>query len=325
MKTSFAHTIKKPGSEQAKIVSVDKLSGRVGIFLRNGLITSATYLYDIDDLRVGMNVLIGRVSNTYVIMNKVSNMSRTGVSYSIARTGVSYSIARPEVVEPPAPGYWDDDFTGADGSDLNPDKWDRFGINMAIYNNRIEIRSIGDDALLSRGFLAIPTNSFTVSIKTGIVAGTPQFLFGGFHVSGFYFNFFPSTAPGLYSYGSLLFYQKLDEYTSEKFLEAWTYDLIKEEYLEAAQISLNSAVESYYLKVSHASGVFSFYYSVDDISYTYYGSLVTVNYPYSTCGLYLYNYPSGDLPAADCVYIDDFKYISGAPPEEPKYSAPPEG
>jgi hypothetical protein len=84
VKTSFAHTIKKPGLEQAKIVSINKLSGRVGIFLRNGLVSTATYLYDIDDLRVGASVLVNRVSNTYVIMNKVSNMPRAGVSYSLS-------------------------------------------------------------------------------------------------------------------------------------------------------------------------------------------------------------------------------------------------
>ena len=99
MKISFTPKKKQKDSlEQAKIVSIDKISGRVGISLRNGLISSATYLYDINDLRVGASVLVGRVSNTYVIMSKVSNMPRAGVAYSLAApftplsSGVYYSL-----------------------------------------------------------------------------------------------------------------------------------------------------------------------------------------------------------------------------------------
>jgi len=85
MKISFVSKKKAADFEQAKITSIDKISGRVGISLRNGLISSATYLYDINDLRVGTSVLVGRVSNTYVIMNKVSNMPRAGVAYSLPK------------------------------------------------------------------------------------------------------------------------------------------------------------------------------------------------------------------------------------------------
>ena len=89
MKISYAEK-ETDSLEQAKIVSIDKISGRVGISLRNGLISSATYLYDINDLRVGMSVLVVRVSNTYVILNKISNMPRTGVSHSLPRPVVPY-------------------------------------------------------------------------------------------------------------------------------------------------------------------------------------------------------------------------------------------
>jgi hypothetical protein len=69
--------------EQAKITAVDRLSGRISIFLRNGLTTAATYLYDVDDLRAGMSVVVTKVDGTYVIMDKAPVMPRTGVSYSM--------------------------------------------------------------------------------------------------------------------------------------------------------------------------------------------------------------------------------------------------
>lgn len=68
----------KESFEKATITSIDKTTGRIGIFLRNGLNTSAVYLYDINDLRVGLNVLVGWVSDSYVIFNKVD--SRAPVS-----------------------------------------------------------------------------------------------------------------------------------------------------------------------------------------------------------------------------------------------------
>jgi len=39
----------------------------------------------------------------------------------------------------------------------------------------------------------------------------------------------------------------------------------------------------------------------------------------------LYSYPSGGGPAAEYVYADNFRYISGAPPKEPKWTPFPEG
>jgi hypothetical protein len=81
----FTPKIKKPALEQGKIMSINKLTGRVGVFIKNGLVSAASYLYDISELRVGMSVLVGRVSNTYVIMNKMLNVPRAGRSYSLAR------------------------------------------------------------------------------------------------------------------------------------------------------------------------------------------------------------------------------------------------
>lgn len=74
---------KPPSMEQAKIVAIDRLKGRVSLFMRNGLVSAGSYLYDLAALRVGMSVLVARVSNSYVIIDKVSNMPRTGQSFSL--------------------------------------------------------------------------------------------------------------------------------------------------------------------------------------------------------------------------------------------------
>lgn len=62
--------------EEGKIIAIDRLKGRVSLYLRNGLVSTGTYLYDVKDLRVGMNVLIGRVSNSYVIINKITGLPK---------------------------------------------------------------------------------------------------------------------------------------------------------------------------------------------------------------------------------------------------------
>jgi len=67
--------------EEGKITAIDKLKGRVSLYLRNGLISTGTYLYDIKDLRVGMDVLIGRVSNSYVIINKITGIPKESESF----------------------------------------------------------------------------------------------------------------------------------------------------------------------------------------------------------------------------------------------------
>lgn len=76
----------KNALEKAKITSIDTLTGRVGLYLRNGLNTVGTYLYDIKDLRVGMAVIVGRVSNAYVIFQNMASSSPaiTTKSYGVS-------------------------------------------------------------------------------------------------------------------------------------------------------------------------------------------------------------------------------------------------
>lgn len=86
MKKFFLNkTDPRPSLEQGKIVSIDKVKGRVSIAMRNGLITAGSYLYDLNALREGMTVLVGRVSNSNVIIEKVSNIPRTSRPFSLIR------------------------------------------------------------------------------------------------------------------------------------------------------------------------------------------------------------------------------------------------
>lgn len=73
----------KRSLNQAKIVAINRNKGRVSLLARNGLVTTGSYLYDLKDLRVGMSVLIGKVDDSYVILNKIDNMAREGVSFSV--------------------------------------------------------------------------------------------------------------------------------------------------------------------------------------------------------------------------------------------------
>jgi hypothetical protein len=120
---------RKPDLERARIISIDWAKGRISVFLRNGLVSTCSYLYDISDLRAGMSVLVGRVNNSYVIMNKVSSITRDGASFSMPRSGVSISIPRPPPVfvltaTPSGSGgisdVWSDTF---DGTVLDTSKW----------------------------------------------------------------------------------------------------------------------------------------------------------------------------------------------------------
>jgi len=72
-------------TEQAVITSVDRTSGRVGIYLRNGLSSVATYLYNMEDLRVGLSVVVTKVSGFYVILNELDG-SNLRKSYSVPKT-----------------------------------------------------------------------------------------------------------------------------------------------------------------------------------------------------------------------------------------------
>jgi len=71
----------KPGLEQAKIIAIDRTKGRISVALRTGLVTTASYLYNISDLRVGLNVVVGRISGGYVIMNQVVVSDKIKLSY----------------------------------------------------------------------------------------------------------------------------------------------------------------------------------------------------------------------------------------------------
>jgi hypothetical protein len=100
--------------ERGKIMAINNLTGRVSVFLRNGLVSAASYLYDLTDLRVGMSVLIGKVDNTNVILNKVSNMPRAGKSFSISRPAEFLTATY-------TPTIWEDTFPG---SSIDSSKWD---------------------------------------------------------------------------------------------------------------------------------------------------------------------------------------------------------
>ncbi len=75
----------KKALSQAKILTIDRNKGRVTLAMKNGLISTGTYLYDLNDLRVGMIVLIGKVSGSYVILNKMPrNLAKASAMMTIA-------------------------------------------------------------------------------------------------------------------------------------------------------------------------------------------------------------------------------------------------
>jgi hypothetical protein len=75
----------KKSFDQGKVISINRVTGRVSVSLRNGLIVSATYIYDINTLFVGNSVIVTKVSNAYVILNKVSGNVPIGQSSSVSR------------------------------------------------------------------------------------------------------------------------------------------------------------------------------------------------------------------------------------------------
>lgn len=72
-------------TEQGVITTIDRITGRVGVYLRNGLSSTATYLYNLQDLRVGMPVIVTKVSGAYVILNRLVNYNLKK-SYSTPKT-----------------------------------------------------------------------------------------------------------------------------------------------------------------------------------------------------------------------------------------------
>lgn len=85
MKLSLLHDQYKRGELlQGRIMAINKTTGVISVFIRNGLTTTATYLYDINELRVGGLVLIGVVSGSYVILNRLCN-NPSGQSFSMRK------------------------------------------------------------------------------------------------------------------------------------------------------------------------------------------------------------------------------------------------
>lgn len=85
----------KKALSQAKILAIDKNKGRVTLATKNGLISTGICLYDINDLRENMTVLVGKVSGTNVIIEKVSANPKNGSGLSsilplISNSGIDY-------------------------------------------------------------------------------------------------------------------------------------------------------------------------------------------------------------------------------------------
>ena len=75
----------KRNFDQARVVSIDKNKGRVTLFTKNGLVSVGTYLYDINDLRENMTVLIGDLDGTKVILDKVSANPKNSNGMSLVK------------------------------------------------------------------------------------------------------------------------------------------------------------------------------------------------------------------------------------------------
>lgn len=93
---SLLDTPKDSRFEQAVITSIDRTTGRVGVFLRNGLHSTATYLYDLKDLREGLSVIVSKVSNHWVIVNRITE---DAIRKSYSTTKTSTILSTPSVCE----------------------------------------------------------------------------------------------------------------------------------------------------------------------------------------------------------------------------------
>jgi hypothetical protein len=82
--------IRKPSFSTGKIIAIDKLKGRISVFLNNGMVSTCSYFGNMNDLRSGMSVLIGKVNNVNVVLNKMSNEPGTSMSVSLPKTRSSY-------------------------------------------------------------------------------------------------------------------------------------------------------------------------------------------------------------------------------------------
>ena len=57
--------------EYAEVASIDSATGQVGLYLRNQTRASGVYLGDVNTLAVGDVVMVTRISEGFVILNKV--------------------------------------------------------------------------------------------------------------------------------------------------------------------------------------------------------------------------------------------------------------
>lgn len=83
---SFVKNKKIQSLNHARIESIDRIKGRVSLSMRNGLISTGTYLYDLNELREGMTVLVGNVDGTYVIIEKVTANPKLSGSISMVKS-----------------------------------------------------------------------------------------------------------------------------------------------------------------------------------------------------------------------------------------------
>lgn len=97
MKNLFFPDKKQGIIEQGKVAAIDRISGRVSLFLRNGLTSSGTYIYNLDDLRVGDSVLVTKVSNSYIILNKI---------FANSPLGSGVTVHRPQPTLPPSGTFY---------------------------------------------------------------------------------------------------------------------------------------------------------------------------------------------------------------------------
>jgi len=288
MKISFAPKKKAEDFEQAKITSIDKISGRVGIFLRNGLVSSATYLYDINDLRVGASVLVGRVSNTYVIMNKVPNMPRAGVSYSLPRPVV------------PSTFTWSDDFSYADGP-LPLDKWFysySFPTPVIVSGEvRAPLEVVGNVSL-GASCLAIISDYFSVSIKTRIFE--PSMTWG---TLGLLLGVYPYNAHNIV-------YIYVDNFEPRV---VWRGPNIgPPDYFHKVIASVPRG--DIWLKITKTGGNIQGLYSLDGVNWTFLGS-DSVWTGQNAVSFINTGYGSA---AVNGGVLDDFTFLDGEPAEFPK-------
>lgn len=86
------------GIEQGTVVSIDRSTGKVSLYLRNGLVSAGSYLYDLSDLKIGNSVLVSKVSGSYVILNKIPSNTLIGKGYTTDRPK--------DTLPPPSVRYW---------------------------------------------------------------------------------------------------------------------------------------------------------------------------------------------------------------------------